>query len=158
MYGHGLIPKPKGWKDLGPKSPIQWICREWVKKLDSNKLDNDCSGSKWQENKNKLVLSRENHPQLNLRRLFLVYISFKFDYKSSSCFYSVFLSIFRSPSFRGFFHSYTILFLPSPPSTCRSSCWLWSLSYQHLPEVSGSSCKAENYCSGITSTLMRSES
>jgi len=25
---------------LGPRSPIQWICKEWVKELGSNKLDN----------------------------------------------------------------------------------------------------------------------
>ena len=43
-----------------------------------------------QESKDKLVLPRENHSQPNLRRLVLVYISFGFDYKSSSCCYSVF--------------------------------------------------------------------
>ena len=43
-----------------------------------------------QESKDKLVLLRENHSQPNLRRLVLVYISFGFDYKSSSCCYSVF--------------------------------------------------------------------
>ena len=25
---------------LGPMSPIQWICREWVKELGPNELDN----------------------------------------------------------------------------------------------------------------------
>ena len=50
---------PKGKKDLGSKSPIQWICREWVGKLGSNELGNKYSRSKWQESKDKLVLSKE---------------------------------------------------------------------------------------------------
>ena len=69
-----------------------------------------------------------------------------------------FPQFFDPPPFRGFFLFYTIIFLPSPPFTCRSSCWLCFLSHQHLPEVSGSSYKAKNHYSGITSTLMRPES
>ena len=46
----------------------------------------------------------------------------------------------------------------SQSSTCRLDCWLRYQSHQHILEVSGNSCKAENHCSGITSTLMRSES
>ena len=38
--------KPKGWTNLGPKTPIQWIYREWVKKLSlisqtTSKVDSD---------------------------------------------------------------------------------------------------------------------
>ena len=58
-----MVLKPQGWKDLDPNSPIQLIYREWVGKLDYNELDNNYSGSRWQENKYKLVLSKENHPQ-----------------------------------------------------------------------------------------------
>ena len=146
------------WNNLGPKSAIQWICREWVRKLGSNELDNNYCGSRWQEKKDKLVLSKEDCHQLNPKRLVLVYISFEFDYKSNSCCYSVFLSIFRSPSLRVFFLFYTIFLLSSPPSKCRSGCWHWFLSHQHLPEVFGSSYKAENYCLCFTSTLMWLES
>ena len=127
-------------------------------KLGSTELDNNYSGSKWQESKDKLVLPKENRPRPNPRRLVVLYISFRFDYKSSSCCYSVFPSIPRSFSLRVFFLFYTILFLSSPRFTCRPGCWLWSLSHQHLPEVSESSCKAKNYFSGITSTLMWLES
>ena len=41
--------------NLDPKSPIQWICREWVGKLDFNESDNKQSGFRWQENEDKLV-------------------------------------------------------------------------------------------------------
>ena len=150
-----MNPKPKSQKDLGPKSLIQWICREWVRKLDSNKLDNNYGGSRWPESKDKQVLSKENRPRHNPRRCVLVYFSFEFDYKSNFCGYSVFLSLFWSPFLKVFFLFYTIFFLSSPPFTCRPSYWCWFLSHQHLTEVSGSSCKAENYFSGITSTLMR---
>ena len=60
-------------------------------------MDNNYNGSRWQENKDKLVLSKENRPQLNSRRLALIYNSFESDYKSSSYCYSIFLLIFRSP-------------------------------------------------------------
>ena len=38
--GYNWSPKPKGQINLGLKSPIQWICREWVGKLGFNELDN----------------------------------------------------------------------------------------------------------------------
>ena len=41
--------------NLDPKSPIQWICREWVGKLGFNESDNKQSGFRWQENEDKLV-------------------------------------------------------------------------------------------------------
>ena len=138
-------------------SPIQWICREWIRKLGSNELDNNYSGSRRQKNKDKLVLSKENRPRLNPRRLVLIYNSFEFDYKSSSCGYSVFLLIFRSPLLRVFFLFYIVFFLSSPPFTCGPGFWHWSLSHQHVPDISGSSYKAKNYCLGITSILMRPE-
>ena len=105
-----LIPKPKGLKDLGLKSLIQWICWEWVRKLGSNELDNNYSWPRWQESKDKLVLSKENHPWHNPRRSILVYIFFEFDYKSSFCSYSFFLSILQSFSLRVFPFFYTIFF------------------------------------------------
>jgi len=156
--GTFLIPEPKELKNLDPKSPIQWICREWVRILGSNELDNNYSWPRWQESKDKLVLSKENRPWHNPRRLVLVYISFEFDYKSSSCSYSVFLLIFRSPLLRVFFLFYTVFLLSSSPSTCILGFWRWFLFHQNLPKVSGSSCKVKNYCSGITFTLIRSES
>ena len=85
-------------------------------------------------------------------------LSFEFDYKSSSCFYSVFPLISRSPFLSVFFLFYTVFLLSSPPSTCRPRFLCRSMSYQHLPYVFESSCKAENYCLSITSTLMRPES
>ena len=143
--------------DLGLKSSIQWICREWDRKLDSNELGNNYNGFRWKERKYGLVLSKKKCPRHSPRRSILVYIyiyiSFEFGYKSYSSSYSVFLFLLQSPSPRVFFLFYTIL-LSSPPSTCRPSCWLWSLSHQYLPEFSRSSCKVENHCSGLTSTLM----
>ena len=153
-----MISKPKGLKDLGPKSPIQWICREWVRKLGFNELDNNYSGPRWQDSKDKLISSKENHLRHNPWRSVLIYISFEFDYKSSSCCYSVFPLISRSLLLRVFFLFYIVFLLSSSPSTCRLGFWHWFLSHQHLPEVSGNSCKTENYCSGITSTLMRPKS
>ena len=92
-----MNPKPKSQKDFSPKSPIQWIYREWVKKLGSNELDNNYGGSRWLESKDKQVLFKENHHRHNPRKSVLIYISLEFDYKSSSCCYSIFLLIFRSP-------------------------------------------------------------
>ena len=50
-----LAPKPKGCMNLDPKSPIQWICREWVEKMGFNESDNKWSGFRWQENEDRLV-------------------------------------------------------------------------------------------------------
>ena len=60
--------------DLGLKSPIQWICREWIKKLGSNELGNNYNWSRWQERKYGLVLSKEKCPRHSTRRSILVYI------------------------------------------------------------------------------------
>ena len=40
--------------NLDPKNPIQWICREWVRKLSFNELDNKWNGFRWQENEDRL--------------------------------------------------------------------------------------------------------
>ena len=34
------VPSPKRWMNLSPKSPIQWICREWVGKPGFSELEN----------------------------------------------------------------------------------------------------------------------
>ena len=39
--------------DLGSKSPKQWICREWVRKLGSNESDEHLNRFRWQEGVNK---------------------------------------------------------------------------------------------------------
>ena len=124
-----LIPKPKGLKDLGLKSQIQWISREWVRKLDSNELDNNYSGPRLQESKDKLFLSKENRSRHNPRRSIFVYISFEFGYKSRSYSYSVFLLILRFPFLRISFLFYTIFSLSFPPSTYRLGCLCWFLSH-----------------------------
>ena len=41
-----------------PKSPIQWICKEWVGKLGINESDNKQSGFGWQENEDRPVYSQ----------------------------------------------------------------------------------------------------
>ena len=150
-----MVLKLKRLWNLGSKSLIQWIGREWVRKLDSNKSDNNYSESRWPESKDKLVLFKENRHRHNPRRCVLVYISFLFDYKSNFCRCSVFLSLLWSPFLRIFFLFYIIFLPPSPPSMCKPGCWRWFLSHQHLPEVSKNSCKPENYCSRIIFTLMR---
>ena len=106
-------------------------------------MDNNYNRSRWQESKDKLILSKENRHRHNLRRSVLVYISFEFGYKSSSCSYNVFLLILWSFSLRVFFLFYTIFFPSSSPSTCRLDHWCWSLFHQHILEVFGSSCKVE---------------
>ena len=37
IVGTGLSTSTVTWVDLGPTSPIQWICREWVKELGFSK-------------------------------------------------------------------------------------------------------------------------
>ena len=87
-----------------------------------------------------------------------LYISLEVSYKYSSNCYSVSFSILRSLSLRVSLLFYTIFpFHLYPPRAdqiigvdlCPISTFLKSL---------GSSCKAENYCSGITSSLMQPES
>ena len=86
-----------------------------------------------------------------------LYVILQFDYKYSSYCYNISLSILRSPSG---FSSYFILpsfFHLYPPrvgqiaevNPCPISTFLKPLE---------SSCKAKNYCLGITSSLMRPES
>ena len=88
--------------DLDLKSSIQWICREWVRKLDSNELGNNYNGSRWKERKYGLVLSKKKCPRQSPRRSILIYIyiyiSFELGYKSCSSSYSVFLFLLQSPS------------------------------------------------------------
>ena len=63
--------------------------------------------------------------------------------------------LFDDPLVMGFFLFIFSFLLLSQPSTCRSDHWFWYLSHQHISDVFGVSCKAESYCSGITSTLMQ---
>ena len=164
MNGPNLVLKPKSQNDLGLKSSIQWICREWVRKLNSNELDNNYDGPRWLESKDKQVLSKENHHWHNPRKCVLIYIYiYIYIYISLlnliTSLIPVFTVFFFSiPLIKIFFLFYTVFLLSSPPSTCRLGFWCWSLSHQHLLEVSGNSCKVENYCSSITSTLMRLKS
>ena len=59
--------------DWNPKSPKQWICREWVGKLGSNELDKYKSRFRWQEDVNGQVYSEENRIQQSPRRSVLIY-------------------------------------------------------------------------------------
>ena len=70
----------------------------------------------------------------------------------------ILLLILSLPFVMSFFFFISPFFIPSQPCTCRSGCWLWCLSHQHLPEVFVGSCKVECCCSSIISTLMQSES
>ena len=92
-----------------------------------------------------------------VRRDYFLYILHVVCYKYSSNCYSVSFSILRFLSLRVSLLFYTIfpfhLYPPCPNQIvgvdpCLISTFLKSLSY---------SCKAENYCSGITSSLMRLE-
>ena len=56
-------------------SSIQWICREWVGKLGYNELGKNYNGSRWQESKSGLILSKENYSQHNPKKSVLVYIT-----------------------------------------------------------------------------------
>ena len=83
-----------------------------------------------------------------------LYISFRFAYKVSSYCYSVFLLISRSPSPIASSFLYTLFpFHLFPPHACQivgiDTCPI-SPSHKSLC----SSCKVENYCSGITSKLI----
>jgi len=140
--------------DLGPKSLIQWICRECVRKLGSNELGNNYNGSRSQEKKDGLVLSKENCHRHSPRRSILVYISFWIWLQVLFLFLLCFSPNSSIFVLKGLFPFYTILPLSFLPSTCRPSGWLWFLSHQHLPEVSINNCKANYHYSGITSTLM----
>ena len=86
------------------------------------------------------------------------YILIENDYRYGSNYYNVFSYKFPiSLTIASFFFYTSFLFHPYPPhasqmvgvDTCPISTFLKSL---------GSSYKAENHCSGITSTLMRPES
>ena len=61
--------------NLGLKSPKQWICREWVEKLGSNKSDKYNSRFRWQEDVNKQGYDEEDHPRQGLKRIVLIYCS-----------------------------------------------------------------------------------
>jgi len=66
-----------------------------------------------------------------------LYILLEVGYKYNSNCYNVSFSILRSPFSQGIFSILYYLPLSSLTSTCRSDCWCWSLSCQHLPEVFG---------------------
>ena len=87
-----------------------------------------------------------------------LYISFKFDYRVSSYYCSVFLLVFRSPSPIASLFFYTLfpfhLYLPRAGQTIGID----TCSISTFPKSSCNSCKVENHCSGITSTLMRLKS
>ena len=87
-----------------------------------------------------------------------LYISLKVDYKYSSNCYSVSFSIIRSFSLKVSLLFYTIfpfhLYFPRADQIVGVDLCPISLFRKSL----GSSCKVENYCSGITSSLMRPES
>ena len=130
--------------NLGPKSLIQLICREWVGKLGFNESNNKQNGSKWQENEDKLVKSKENHPRHSPRRVVLIYFSQVWLQVQSFDCYSVFLLISRSFTLkvsRPFYTTFPFhLHLPRVDQIvgihpCPISTFLKSL---------GSSCKAES--------------
>ena len=144
--------------NLGPKSPIQWICREWVGKLGFNELDNNYNGSRsrWstsgQVYLKKIVLDTIREDQF-------MYILLGIDYKYSVNGYNLFLSLI---SWSLFLRAYLLIYTTSPSSSLLST-WMvdglgWSLSHQYPSEVFEGTCNAEKYCSDITSSLMRLES
>ena len=144
--------------NLGPKSPIQWICREWVGKLGFNELDNNYNGSRSRWSKSgqvylkKIVLDTIREDQF-------MYILLGIDYKYSVNGHNLFLSLI---SWSLFLRAYLLIYTTSPSSSLLSTwmvdCLGWSLSHQYPPEVFEGTCNAEKYCSDITSSLMRLES
>ena len=106
--------------DLGLKNSIQWICRELVKKLDSNELDNNYNGSRWKERKYGLVLSKKKCPRHSPRRSILVYIYISLNLVTSPVLrLIVFFSFFFNP----------------PPSGSSFSFVLSSFFHLHPPRV-----------------------
>ena len=152
-----MSPLPKWWMNLGPKNPIQWICREWVENWvlmswTTNKVDSDYKKKKidWFKLK-EIVLGAVRGDQF-------LYISLKFDYKYNSWLLQYFSLCFSIPILRVSLLFYTIfpfhLHLPRANQIVGVDPCLISIFLKSL----GSSCKAESYCSGITSSSMWPES
>ena len=99
----------------------------------------------------KIVLSK-------VRGDLFLYISFRFDYKVISYCYSVFLLVSQShfPIASLFF--YTLFPFHLYPPRAGQTVGIDTCPISTFPKSSCSSCKAENHCLGITSTLMRPES
>ena len=142
---------------LDSKSSIQWICRKWVgnwalMNQTTSKVDSDDKKMKidW-FNLKKIILG-------TVRGDRFLYILLEFGYRYSFDCYNVSFSILRSSSSRSSFPFILSSFFPLYPprigqiagiDPCPISIFLKSLR---------SSCKAERYCSGITSSLMWPES
>ena len=88
----------------------------------------------------------------------LLYIIIEFDYKFSSYCYNVSLLILRSPPLRVLFLFYTILLLHIYPPLVDQIAGVDPYPINPFLKSLGSSCKAENYYSCITSSLMRPKS
>ena len=131
-----MAPKIKGCMNLGPKSLIQWICREWVEKLGFNELDNKYSGFRSQENENRLVYVRRSSSAQSEEINSYIFLSSLITNSAFDC-YSVFPLISRTLSLIVFFFFYPLPLPSSLPSKCRLDCLCWSLSHQHLSKVSG---------------------
>ena len=83
---------------LCPMSPIQWICREWVKELGPNELKNGKYWIVWRSNTNQGCWYQWT---FSPRRSDL-YIMITLEYQNDLDCYNIFsLSIFRSPSHGG---------------------------------------------------------
>ena len=87
-----------------------------------------------------------------------LYISLEIGYRYSFDCYSVFLSNFRSPSLRVSPLFYTIFPVHLYPPHADQIVDIDPCSISTFMKSLGNSCKAENYCSGIISSLMQSES
>ena len=129
-----MSPLPKWWMNLGPKNPIQWICREWVENWvlmswTTNRVDSDYKKKKidWFKLK-EIVLGAVRGDQF-------LYISLKFDYKYNFWLPQCFSLSFSIPLSQSISSILYYLSFSSPPSTCKSDCRCWSLSHQHLPKV-----------------------
>ena len=136
--------------DLGPKSPKQWICREWVRKLGSNESDKHNNGFRWQEDVINTVMMKTTVLDKVRGELFL-YIILKLDYKFGSRLLQYFSLNFLIPHPMASFFFYTVhpfhLHLPRACQTiCVDTC---PISISH--KSSCGSCKAETHCSSITS-------
>ena len=72
--------------------------------------------------------------------------------------FSLFLFFFLSHFFESLFVLYTIIFSPFSPSTCESGVESFSVPFRPSLNLLLLAVRLLVYCSGITSTLMRSES
>ena len=72
--------------------------------------------------------------------------------------FSLFVIFFRPPLFESLFVLYTTVFAPLSPSTCESGVGSFSVPFHPSLNLLLLAVRLFVYCSGITSTLMRSES